>query len=266
METKICSKCGREYPVTNDYFKWRDKAKGTLETQCKGCTVEYARQYRADNKGALAEYNKQWRLDNAEYAKQYYLGNKEAITERTKKYRLDHKEANAERHKKYRLDHKEAGAEYAKQYNLANKEAVAKHKKQYRLVNKETVAEYRKQYYQGHPEEYRIYVQRRNAKVRNLPYALTVLQWEETKEYFDNKCCYCNREVPLAQDHFVPVDKGGWYVKNNIIPTCKSCNSSKYNHDGLEWFTKQTFYSKKREAKIIKYLGYTKNVQQMAFI
>ena len=34
-ETKICSKCKTEYPITE--FRWRNKAKGTLHSQCKSC-------------------------------------------------------------------------------------------------------------------------------------------------------------------------------------------------------------------------------------
>ena len=37
-ETKICSKCKMEYPITE--FRWRNKAKGTLHSQCKSCEKE----------------------------------------------------------------------------------------------------------------------------------------------------------------------------------------------------------------------------------
>ena len=35
METKICSKCGRELPL--DQFNFRNKAKGTRRADCKDC-------------------------------------------------------------------------------------------------------------------------------------------------------------------------------------------------------------------------------------
>ena len=35
METKICSKCKSEKPTTE--FRWRNKSKGTLHSQCKEC-------------------------------------------------------------------------------------------------------------------------------------------------------------------------------------------------------------------------------------
>jgi len=203
---KICSKCGKEFPATNEYFYWTNKANHTLNTQCKRCITERKRQYNLDNKEAIAEHRKQYRVDN-----------EEAI----------------------------------KQYNLANKERM----QQWRDKNKEVANEYAKRYQQEHLEEWRIRKHKRNARIRNLPRTLTVSQWEETKEYFDNRCCYCNRELPLEQDHFIPLGKDGWYAKTNIVPACKNCNSRKRTQEAIGWFSKQTFYSKVREAKILKYLG-----------
>ena len=39
METKICTKCGRELSL--DKFNWRDKAKGTRRADCKDCHNGY---------------------------------------------------------------------------------------------------------------------------------------------------------------------------------------------------------------------------------
>lgn len=39
METKICTKCGRELPLNQ--FNWRDKAKGTRGADCKQCHSGY---------------------------------------------------------------------------------------------------------------------------------------------------------------------------------------------------------------------------------
>lgn len=39
METKICTKCGKELPI--DSFNWRDKKKGTRRSECKVCHSDY---------------------------------------------------------------------------------------------------------------------------------------------------------------------------------------------------------------------------------
>ena len=42
METKICTKCGKEKPLTE--FNWRNKSKGTLRSECKECHTAYMKQ------------------------------------------------------------------------------------------------------------------------------------------------------------------------------------------------------------------------------
>ena len=39
METKICTKCGKELSL--DQFNWRNKSKGTRRSECKFCHSGY---------------------------------------------------------------------------------------------------------------------------------------------------------------------------------------------------------------------------------
>lgn len=106
-------------------------------------------------------------------------------------------------------------------------------------------------------------VQRRRSLKRKLETTLTLNQWENIKIHFNNKCCYCNRELPLEQEHFIALSVMGEYTINNIIPACKSCNASKSNKIFNEWYPKYKYYSKKREKIILSFLGYTKGIQQL---
>ena len=106
--------------------------------------------------------------------------------------------------------------------------------------------------------------QKKKLKKRQLAATLTLNQWEDIKNYFNNKCAYCGENTKLTQDHFTPISKGGEYTHNNIIPACGSCNSSKRNREFIEWYPKQKFYSKKREKAILKFLNYKGEVQQLA--
>ena len=105
--------------------------------------------------------------------------------------------------------------------------------------------------------------QKRRAAKKQLSNSLTTKQWNKIKEHFDNKCAYCGKELPLAQEHFIPLSDGGEYTHNNIIPACKSCNSSKKNKSFFDWYPKYKRYSKKREKNILKFLGYKNEVQQL---
>lgn len=59
---------------------------------------------------------------------------------------------------------------------------------------------------------------------------VTTLEWLAILEAHNNRCAYCLRQtVRLAQDHVVPLSRGGWHGADNIVPACKSCNSRKSN-------------------------------------
>jgi len=89
---------------------------------------------------------------------------------------------------------------------------------------------------------------------KNDIFTLTEEEWGYAKEYFDDKCCYCGSSGDLTKDHVIPLIKDGQYVKENIIPSCQKCNSSKNDSNFKEWFLKQKEYSKQRLNKIISYL------------
>ena len=164
--------------------------------------------------------------------------------------------------KQYHEDHKEKKAEYGKQYYQEHKEE----KNQYYQDHKATIAEYQKQYAKAHPEQFKQKNQVRMTQKKNLPATLTVEQWINIKQSFNNNCSYCGCTEKLEQEHFVPLSKGGEYTHNNIIPVCKSCNCSKNVSNFFVWYPKQSFYSKKREKAIFEFLNYKNGIQQLALV
>ena len=57
METKICTKCGRELPL--DSFHWRNKAKGTRRSECKDCHNAVVSTRNARNRTIINDLKKQ---------------------------------------------------------------------------------------------------------------------------------------------------------------------------------------------------------------
>ena len=54
----------------------------------------------------------------------------------------------------------------------------------------------------------------------------------------EGKCYYCGMEIPpkeLTMDHIVPIIRGGKSAKNNLVTSCKDCNSKKKHSLPLEW-------------------------------
>lgn len=236
METKVCIDCGNELLLVNF-----GKAKGNkdgLRNQCKKCRSKWSSQHYEENRDEIMLTCKQYKTDN-----------KEAINIRR---RINYSE------------NKEVYAVRDKIYQQGNRETINKRKKIYRKINHVRVIEWNRNYNKEHPEISRFSSHRRRARDQSLPSTLTTEQWENTKLYFNDSCAYCEAKEALTQDHFMPSLKGGEYTKDNIIPACKSCNSSKGAKSAFDWYPKQPSYSESREKKILKRLGYKNQRQQLS--
>ena len=231
METKICSRCDRELLVKS--FSKDKGCKDGLNRWCKEC--------------------------NKEYKAQYYCKNKEYIKN---KVRIN------------QVVNKEKISIYNKEYCRINKGNLWRdlHENKERIVNKQNkyyqdhklfIKIQTKQYKNENRVRYNISEQHRRALKRELLSTFTKEQWAKTKMYFNGKCAYCDKELPLTQEHFKAVTDGGEYTTNNIIPSCQHCNSSKNNKNFFIWYPKYKYYSKRREAKILKFLNYNNKNQQL---
>jgi len=162
---------------------------------------------------------------------------------------------------------KKCNKEYKTQYNLLHRKEGAREYRsrspaELRLSN----AEYKRLWNKENKEKRMISRQKRRSMKKQLPSTLTTEQWNYIKQYFNNRCCYCGKEKPLQQDHFIPVAKGGEYTHNNIVPACQTCNYSKHDKSFFDWYPKYKNYSKKREKQILNFLGYSGESQQLALM
>jgi 5-methylcytosine-specific restriction endonuclease McrA len=57
---------------------------------------------------------------------------------------------------------------------------------------------------------------------------------ELLRSVYAQSCLYCEGPAEAA-DHFNPITRGGLNCRENIVPACKSCNSSKNNRDPIEF-------------------------------
>ena len=121
MEMKVCNKCKELKPKTNEYFAFKNKAKGILKNECKMCEKEY----RKNNKEKLKEY-----------FKEYYKNNKDKIKKNTKEYQENNKEKVREYKKEYRSRDKTKNMmkEYLKEYQKNNKDKMIFYSSQRRVL------------------------------------------------------------------------------------------------------------------------------------
>ena len=256
MELKTCSKCNRELNITN--FNKKKEGKNGFCSECKQCATLRYKKWREENKEKVADYHKEYIKNNKDslgiYKKEYNENNKE----KTKEYQNKNKVKISNYNKIYR----QKNPEKSKEYYEKNKEYHVAKSKEYYEKNKEIIASKNKKYQLKNPEKFRVSTQKYKAKKRTLEATLTLEQWVKIKDYFNEKCAYCGKESKLEQEHFTPLSKGGEYTHNNIIPACKSCNSSKRDKNFFEWYPKQKYYNKKREVEILNFLNYKGDIQQ----
>ena len=167
----------------------------------KAYMKEWNRQYYINNKKRENERSKQQYRNNPNYHEKYYEGNKEKILKQHKQWSEDN-------------------PEYNKKYYIGNVEKMKKQRKQYMATEK------------GKANRQRGSV-KRQAREKNIINTLTAEEWIDILKEYKFKCAYCGCEFTLfnreTRDHVIPISKGGNNVKENIVPSCKSCNSKKHN-------------------------------------
>lgn len=230
-ETKVCSKCGAVKPATKEYYVTDNRLKCKLSSRCKLCKKKYDEQ-------------------NKEQAKR----RNDARKEEKRQY-----------NKAYQAAHIDERREYDRKRHEERLESENRRCREYRELHKEEQKIRAKTWQTTHLAQCRINGQRRYMAKKRLPATLTLPEWEQAKQYFDNRCCYCGSKEALKQDHFVPIHSGGAYTLDNIVPACQRCNSSKKDKAFSKWYPKQKYYSKKREQAIMLYLNQSHVGEQIEF-
>ena len=238
---KKCSKCKRDLPADKYHFFTANETKDRLRYSCKECGGHKFSKPKGNTKVGYKICTK-CRVELPLTSDYFY----------TEKICLDG----------FRSDCKICNNEINKQWKIRNTISISKYNSRYRKEHGESI----RRRIRRNKEKYVIYEQKRRSRKKNLPSTLTTQQWEQAKLNFDNKCAYCAREYPLVQDHFIPLSNGGEYSHNNILPSCIFCNSSKRDKEFIIWYRGSKYYSKQREVKILKYLGYTKGIQQLSLM
>ena len=129
-------------------------------------------------------------------------------------------------------------AEYMRRWRQtpAAKEYLRRKSAKYRKEHPDVVRAVDRRRYQKRKDA----VLRQNEKRRILLAGVcgshTQLEWLELQQVCGQSCAYCGvAGVPLTKDHFIPISKGGSDDITNIVPACRSCNSSKRGIGPAEW-------------------------------
>jgi hypothetical protein len=155
-----------------------------------------------------------------------HLANREANIAKAVAWNREHKERHKEIHKRSTLKHREKRLAYGRDYMRQRWATDAEHRA---LRNK---------YAQEHPEHrWLAHIQRRARRWGCKVFTATYADWLDVLQAHAFTCHYCKTdEKKLTIDHKVPFSRGGEHTKDNIVPACGPCNSSKRNLTDVEFF------------------------------
>ena len=63
-------------------------------------------------------------------------------------------------------------------------------------------------------------------------------QWEALTAAWGG-CAYCGTDGPLQRDCVLAISRGGRYTLENVVPACRSCNTSKCNDEVTGWLRRK---------------------------
>ena len=80
---------------------------------------------------------------------------------------------------------------------------------------------------------------RRQRRMDRVDNDLSDEQWTALKAAWGG-CAYCgDRAAPLQRDCVLALSRGGRYTLDNIVPACRSCNTSKWNDEVTGWLRRR---------------------------
>lgn len=135
-------------------------------------------------------------------------------------------------------------------YRIINREKVNQRKISYKIRHKEKISEYSRLHKKKNRAVYNQYNMKRKRMKGGEFDLIKQREWENIFRKTDSKCYFCGRLADTI-DHLTPLSRGGDNKLDNLVPACRSCNSSKRTKTLEEYLT----YLRKKGIRI-----YTSNI------
>ena len=134
----------------------------------------------------------------------------------------------------------EAKRAYDREWKKNNPDRVRAYAQKYYGAHSKEYKERAYQWRDRNPEEHASHQHRNKARRRALmENALCAsctpsLERATLAKWYGDKCLYCGGAFEDIE-HFIPLSKGGMHCWNNLVPACKSCNTSKGGKFPWDW-------------------------------
>lgn len=190
----------------------------------------------------LASIKRNKKPDRIAYLKAYNASMTPEQRASKRAYKSEYDAANKERYAEYRTATAATRKVQRAAYYRANRDKIMAQVKAYTDANYEKVLAYHAGHYASNKEKVKAWAiawrKNNRDRIRHIGNARRVRKlnnggshtFEELTAKFEalgNACFYCGKGGPISIDHDVPISRGGSDDISNILPACKSCNSSK---------------------------------------
>lgn len=212
--TRICNKCGRGLPATNEYFRncKKDKQYGLGRT-CKSCLSAIDKEYRKTT--TVASYQKDY---HDKYNKQYYKDNQKELQKKSLQYYEKNKDTVIERVKEYNIEYQQTD-----KYKALHRIYTSKRR------NKE----------------------KQGKGLQSYEIAQEILnEWFDNSCAYSGKKL---TNDTINWDHIIPLKKNGVNEIWNLIPSYCTYNNRKSAKEPYKWYKEQEYYDEDRLNYIIYY-------------
>jgi len=83
------------------------------------------------------------------------------------------------------------------------------------------------------------YARKRKKRMAKVEHDLTEAQWTDLQVAWKG-CAYCGvAGAALQRDCVLAISRGGRYTLDNVVPACRSCNTSKCNEEVTTWMRRK---------------------------
>lgn len=250
--SKTCTKCGIEKPATAEYFNKHPQGKNGLHPQCRICraidrnSVPIEVKTKVDFKSCpLCSFIYPVSYFYKSVNRKYAIGSLCISCTKTKVKEWG--EANYE--PKLRIPKAKPSPDVVKE-----KQKIRS--REWYVRNTQRAIQSSKEYKERNPEQHALQVYlgilRRRARKQSLPDSFSKSDYQQMVDYWSGRCVYCDKKSKLEADHFIALSDSHCpgTIPKNMLPACKSCNVSKFNHPPQEWLIRE--YGGNKADKILK--------------
>jgi 5-methylcytosine-specific restriction endonuclease McrA len=226
-----CADCAKRENIKKNIARRSARRLGDRKLTCADCASDIAAMGRQARRCAACT-RKRRSEKNAARLKERYSESPETFRAKSRQFRVEH----PDRLREWRAANPQLQKAYGAKYYWENPE---KHRARARASidpERRRLYDHERRTSPAGRVKGRLYSNRRRARLRDARSpGVSAAQWQRICESFGNVCAYCCRTTTLTIDHVVPISRGGLDEPSNVVPACKSCNSSKGARLLSEW-------------------------------